>query len=80
MKHKTLKSILFSFALGLALYATVLPDTTPEPKEPVPTASPAPDATETPADGIGAKLLPTKMNGIHGKNFASLTCKNSSKL
>ena len=29
MKHKTLKSILFSFALGLALYATVLPDTTP---------------------------------------------------
>ncbi|MCI8696207.1 hypothetical protein [uncultured Acetatifactor sp.] len=60
MKHKTLKSILFSFALGLALYATVLPDTTPEPKEPVPTASPAPDATETPADGIGAKTFADK--------------------
>ena len=53
MKHKTLKSILFSFALGLALYATVLPDTTPEPKEPVPTASPAPDA-------IGAKTFADK--------------------
>ncbi|WP_300843689.1 hypothetical protein [uncultured Acetatifactor sp.] len=57
MKHKTLKSILFSFALGLALYATVLPDTPPEPKEPVPTASPAPDAPETPADGIRIKHI-----------------------
>ena len=60
MKHKTLKSILFSFALGLALYATVLPDTNPEPKEPVPTASPAPDAPETPADGIRIKHISDK--------------------
>lgn len=60
MKHKTLKSILFSFALGLALYATVLPDTTPEPKEPVPTASPTPDETESPADGIRIKHISDK--------------------
>lgn len=60
MKHKTLKSILFSFALGLALYATVLPDTTPEPKEPVPTASPAQDETESPADGIRIKHISDK--------------------
>lgn len=60
MKHKTLKSILFSFALGLALYATVLPDTTPEPKEPVPTASPVQDETESPADGIRIKHISDK--------------------
>lgn len=55
MKHKTIKSILLSFVLGLVLY-TALPDTYPEPKEPVPTSSPAPDETEAPADGIGVKL------------------------
>lgn len=49
MKHKTLKSILLSLALGLALYGAVLPDTKPEPKEPVPTTSPAPDETAPPA-------------------------------
>lgn len=64
MKHKTLKSILLSLALGLALYGAVLPDTKPEPKEPVPTTSPAPDETETPADGIGMNLL----SDIEGKN------------
>ncbi len=60
MKHKTFKSILFSFALGLALYTAVLPNTTPEPKEPVPTASPAPDETETLPDGIGIKSFADK--------------------
>lgn len=60
MKHKTFKSILFSFALGLALYTAVLPDTTPLPKEPVPTNSPAPNETETPADGVRVKHVSDK--------------------
>ncbi len=51
MKHRKMKSILLSFALGLALYAAVLPGAKPAPTDPVPTTSPAPSETERSTSG-----------------------------